>query len=253
MLDHFNHELNELRGGVQTKSGEKRQIRIVLLAGADLIGTFSTPGLWSPEDMDHILGQFGAMIVERHGTDIDEALKHLRKWEDNIWIIRQVRLFPTAVGRELTSGQHIQNDVSSTKIRGFVNKGLSINYLIRRCTSALIHFLMLISEQLLRSSNTCGDMASIARRPPLLGRFPNSVAHPAKSQYKTQAPRTCIYRRQHLSQRSILSRADGTALQGLSGVRGGWRHFNTGIWRPLVPGRSSQQGVRNVNEKRCHA
>ena len=37
----------------------------MLLAGADLISTMSTPGVWAEKDLDHILGSFGAMIVER--------------------------------------------------------------------------------------------------------------------------------------------------------------------------------------------
>jgi nicotinamide mononucleotide adenylyltransferase len=90
VLDHFDRELNENLGGVQTKEGEHKNIRIVLLAGADLVGTFSTPGVWSDQDLDHILGRYGAMIIERHGTDIDQALKALGPWRHNIWLISQV-------------------------------------------------------------------------------------------------------------------------------------------------------------------
>lgn len=63
VLDHFEHEINEVLGGVETPSGRKK-CRIALLAGADLIQTMSTPGVWAPKDIDYILRNFGAFIVE---------------------------------------------------------------------------------------------------------------------------------------------------------------------------------------------
>jgi nicotinamide mononucleotide adenylyltransferase len=53
-------------------------------------------------------------IVERSGTDIDEALASLQQWRDNIHVIQQL----------------IQNDVSSTKIRLFLRREMSVRYLI---------------------------------------------------------------------------------------------------------------------------
>lgn len=70
VLDHFDHELNEVLGGIETSTGEKKRIHVALLAGADLIQTMSTPGLWAREDLSRILGVYGAFILERSGTDI---------------------------------------------------------------------------------------------------------------------------------------------------------------------------------------
>jgi nicotinamide mononucleotide adenylyltransferase len=114
VLDHFDHELNHVMGGIPTSTGEKRRVRVALLAGADLIQTMSTPGLWAPEDLSRILGHYGAFILERSGTDIDDALVSLQQWRDNIRVIPQL----------------IQNDVSSTKIRLFRKRGKSIRYYI---------------------------------------------------------------------------------------------------------------------------
>ena len=114
VLDHFDYEINTVRGGVLAQSGDRKPVRIALLAGADLIGTMSTPGVWSESDLDHILGRYGAFIVERTGTDIDEALSHLQRWKKNIDVIPQL----------------IQNDVSSTKIRLSLKKEMSVRYLI---------------------------------------------------------------------------------------------------------------------------
>jgi nicotinamide mononucleotide adenylyltransferase len=75
VLDHFDHELNHVMGGIPTSTGEKRRVRVALLAGADLIQTMSTPGLWAPEDLSRILGHYGAFILERSGTDIGMSLR----------------------------------------------------------------------------------------------------------------------------------------------------------------------------------
>ncbi|KAJ5991173.1 hypothetical protein N7499_011716 [Penicillium canescens] len=114
VLDHFDHEINTVRKGVDAGNGTRKPVRIALLAGADLIHTMSTPGVWSEKDLDHILGKYGSFIVERSGTDIDEALASLQPWKDNIHVIQQL----------------IQNDVSSTKIRLFLRREMSVRYLI---------------------------------------------------------------------------------------------------------------------------
>ncbi|KAL8803364.1 MAG: hypothetical protein Q9200_006251 [Gallowayella weberi] len=114
VLDHFEHEINVVQRGIATRDAERKKVKIVLLAGADLIQTMSTPGVWSQEDLNHILGQYGVFIVERTGTDIDDALAALTQWRQNIWVIQQL----------------IQNDVSSTKIRLFLKREMSVRYLV---------------------------------------------------------------------------------------------------------------------------
>ncbi|KAL9603843.1 MAG: hypothetical protein Q9219_000952 [cf. Caloplaca sp. 3 TL-2023] len=114
VLDHFEQEINVVQRGIATLDGERKAVKIVLLAGADLIQTMSTPGVWSQEDLDHILGKYGVFIVERTGTDIDDALATLSPWRHNIWVIQQL----------------IQNDVSSTKIRLFLKREMSVRYLV---------------------------------------------------------------------------------------------------------------------------
>lgn len=50
----------------------------------------STPGVWSEADLEHILGRYGTFIVERTGTDIDDAIANLQPWKDNIYVIQQL-------------------------------------------------------------------------------------------------------------------------------------------------------------------
>ncbi|TVY16736.1 Nicotinamide/nicotinic acid mononucleotide adenylyltransferase [Lachnellula arida] len=106
VLDHFEHEINVVLGGIERPDGTRVPAKICLLAGADRV--------WSSDDLDHILGGYGACIIEREGTDIDDALSSLQNYKDNIHVVKQL----------------IQNNVSSTKIRLFLRKELSIRYLI---------------------------------------------------------------------------------------------------------------------------
>ncbi|KAF8323220.1 putative nicotinamide mononucleotide adenylyltransferase [Clavulina sp. PMI_390] len=114
VLQHFDQEINQVLGGVEDADGVKHRVRVVLLAGSDLIQTMSEPGVWSMKDLEVILGRFGTFIIERAGSDVDEALDNLSIWRENIFVVRQM----------------IHNDVSSTKIRLFLRRGMSVHYLL---------------------------------------------------------------------------------------------------------------------------
>ncbi|KAF8622714.1 hypothetical protein AX15_006805 [Amanita polypyramis BW_CC] len=114
VLDHFDYEINHKLGGVYTEDGEHRNVRVMLLAGSDLIATMSEPGVWSYEDLNHILGRYGVFIIERAGNGLEQAIDNLQRWRHNIYLISQL----------------IQNDVSSTKVRLFLRRGLSVRYLL---------------------------------------------------------------------------------------------------------------------------
>jgi nicotinamide mononucleotide adenylyltransferase len=77
VLDHFDHELNTKRGGADVvvtdrETGEtrieKRRIRIMLLAGSDLILTMSEPGVWAEKDVSIHLSSWGKWTTR--GTDL---------------------------------------------------------------------------------------------------------------------------------------------------------------------------------------
>ncbi|KAG6850854.1 hypothetical protein H0H93_007472 [Arthromyces matolae] len=114
VLDHFDYEINTVLGGVLTLDGKRRDVHVMLLAGSDLIATMSEPGVWSLADLDHILGRYGTFIVERAGSGMEQATDNLARWRSNIHLISQL----------------IQNDVSSTKVRLFLRRGLSVRYLL---------------------------------------------------------------------------------------------------------------------------
>jgi len=76
----------------------------MLLAGGDLITSMGEPGVWADDDLQHILGLYGCLIVERTGSDVwGFLLSHdiLYKNRKNIVVIKQL----------------IYNDISSTKVR----------------------------------------------------------------------------------------------------------------------------------------
>lgn len=130
VLDHFNHEINVKRGGITVhekkrnadNSGyhmeeHKRGVKIMLLAGGDLIESMGEPGVWADEDLHHILGNYGCLIVERTGSDVRSfLLSHDIMYEHrrNVLVIKQL----------------IYNDISSTKVRLFIRRNMSVQYLL---------------------------------------------------------------------------------------------------------------------------
>ncbi|ORX71328.1 Nucleotidylyl transferase [Linderina pennispora] len=117
VLDHFDEELNGNMGGMKMPDGSVKRIQILLLAGGDLIESMGKKDVWASEDLHHILGHFGCMVIERTGTDVWEfLLSHdiLYEHKDNIHVVKQV----------------IYNDISSTKVRLFVKRKMSIKYLV---------------------------------------------------------------------------------------------------------------------------
>lgn len=114
VLDHFEHHLNLIQGGVETVDGKRKPVRVGFLAGADLLDSMTTPGVWSEEDLNQILGDFPLFILERMGTDLGQTISQLARFKGTIHVIPQL----------------IQNDVSSTKVRLLRRQGMSIRYLV---------------------------------------------------------------------------------------------------------------------------
>lgn len=117
VLDHFNYEVNVKRGGVSTITGEKMGVKIMLLAGGDLIESMGEPNVWADADLHHILGNYGCLILERTGSDVRSfLLSHDIMYEHrrNVLVIKQL----------------IYNDISSTKVRLFLRRNMSVQYLL---------------------------------------------------------------------------------------------------------------------------
>jgi nicotinamide mononucleotide adenylyltransferase len=81
------------------------------------------PGVWADNDLQHILGRYGCLIVERTGSDVwGFLLSHdiLYKNRKNILVIKQL----------------IYNDISSTKVR-YGHLSASLIQIV--CTSGDVH------------------------------------------------------------------------------------------------------------------
>lgn len=147
VLDHFDYEINTRMGGIQIQDPDpenhesgKRRVRIMLLAGSDLLKTMSDEGVWDAKDLNHILGNYGAFIIERMGADIKKATSALSAWSNNIHQVEQTVL----------------NDVSSTKVRLLLRKEYSVRYLL---PESVVDY---IEENGLYSRNMTSSPAAVA-------------------------------------------------------------------------------------------
>ncbi|POY71934.1 putative nicotinamide-nucleotide or nicotinate-nucleotide adenylyltransferase [Rhodotorula taiwanensis] len=171
VLDHFDHEINQVRGGVECEvrdpgTGhvriEKKRCRIMLLAGSDLILTMSEPGVWAEKDLHHILGIYGCYIIERSESELDQSIfssssvhsrSPLALYRHNIHMVEQT----------------VRNDVSSTKVRLFIRKGMSVKYLIPTVVIRYIN-----RHGLYRKSDRRRDSLAQATPSPNLGPHPST-------------------------------------------------------------------------------
>lgn len=107
VLRHFDDEINNILGGIQKPDGSMVRAQVMLLIGADLAQTMGNPKIWSPSDIDVLLGYYGAFIVERAAQcDLQEAIEPLKKYHENIWLVPS-----------------FFNEVSSTRIRTQLRNG----------------------------------------------------------------------------------------------------------------------------------
>ncbi|KAJ3003132.1 hypothetical protein HKX48_001931 [Thoreauomyces humboldtii] len=131
VLDHFEEMLN---GG----KAKADRVRIMMLAGSDLIQSFAVPDLWLESDLDHILNDFGCLIIDRSGSDVHGLLLSSDTLHTNRHNVRLIK-------------QHVVNDISSTKIRLFVKRGMSIRYLVPTAVAEYIR-----SHQLYQDASNSG-------------------------------------------------------------------------------------------------
>lgn len=92
--------------------------KVMLACGADLLASFVTPGVWSDEDIDIILGKFGIVCLQRPDqTNLEKILEEtdlFRRYRHNIHIVPQP----------------LHNNISSTAVRAMVQANNSIKYIV---------------------------------------------------------------------------------------------------------------------------
>ncbi|OCT70269.1 hypothetical protein XELAEV_18037190mg [Xenopus laevis] len=87
--------------------------QVKLLCGADMLESLGKPNLWKNEDVTEILSSFGIICITRLGSNASNFIYEsdiLWKYKHMIHLVEE----------------WITNDVSSTKIRRALRKGMSI-------------------------------------------------------------------------------------------------------------------------------
>ena len=112
VLQHFREEINKVTGS----SDDGRETRIMLICGSDLLDSFNTPDLWAVQHMTGILQEHGICVIERDTA----ATANVIFGNDLLYENRN---------NIMSIPQHVQNDISSTKVRLCLKRGLSVKYM----------------------------------------------------------------------------------------------------------------------------
>ncbi|KAG8568367.1 hypothetical protein GDO81_013969 [Engystomops pustulosus] len=91
--------------------------KVKLLCGADFLESLGVPNLWKPEHVREIVSSFGLVCITRMGSDARKFIYEsdiLWKYRDNIHLVEE----------------WITNDISSTKVRRALRRGMSVRYLV---------------------------------------------------------------------------------------------------------------------------
>ncbi|KAI4390062.1 hypothetical protein MLD38_002215 [Melastoma candidum] len=100
----------------QDRALTAESLRVVLVCGSDLLQSFGVPGTWIPEQVETICRDFGIVCIRREGQDIENIISNddiLNKQRGNIKVVDEI----------------VPNQISSTRVRECLSRGLSIKYL----------------------------------------------------------------------------------------------------------------------------
>lgn len=121
LLNHSNYEydMNEddHRWIPDNMRNNNSPVQIKLLCGADLLESFGTPGLWSDEDIESIVGQHGLVVITRENTD-------------PLRFIYNSDILTKLMGNIIIVTEWIRQEISSTKIRRALRRAESVKYLL---------------------------------------------------------------------------------------------------------------------------
>uniref|UniRef100_A0A0X3P473 Nicotinamide mononucleotide adenylyltransferase 1 n=1 Tax=Schistocephalus solidus TaxID=70667 RepID=A0A0X3P473_SCHSO len=139
--------------GEPNASGRLPRARVKLVCGADLLQSFATPGLWSEEDMETLVRDFGIICISRpesHAARLLNELDVLARHEQNVILVTE----------------WCQNGLSATLVRRALARGQSVRYLVPDAALEEIYAAGLYGARRRRLDNLAGT-ESAARRPRL--------------------------------------------------------------------------------------
>lgn len=109
-------------------------LKVMLLCGSDLLESFGIPGVWIPNQLRTICRDYGVICIRREGKDVNNLISNneiLNENKSNIIAVDEI----------------VPNQISSTRVRECIRRGLSVKYLT---TDEVIGY---ISEQKLYSKS----------------------------------------------------------------------------------------------------
>lgn len=95
---------------------DQGHLKVMLLCGSDLLESFSTTGVWIPDQVRAICKDFGVICIRREGKDIGKLIANsdiLHECSDNIISVDEI----------------VPNQISSSRVRDCIRRCLSIKYL----------------------------------------------------------------------------------------------------------------------------
>jgi nicotinamide mononucleotide adenylyltransferase len=95
----------------------QEKVKVMLLCGTDLLQSVTKPGVWLPEQVRALLQEHGVVCICTSGQDTRQLL-----FEHDILFNNRRQI--------MIVDELIHNDVSSTKVRRNIMRGLSVKYLI---------------------------------------------------------------------------------------------------------------------------
>lgn len=112
-----NDKINVKRARHDQESVDQRKIKVMLLCGADVLESMGVPNLWSADDINHIAGHHGIVVITRGDSNPARFIyQHdiLSKHMNNIIVVNE----------------WITNEISSSHMRRALKRGDSVKYLI---------------------------------------------------------------------------------------------------------------------------
>ncbi|XP_059659721.1 nicotinamide/nicotinic acid mononucleotide adenylyltransferase isoform X1 [Cornus florida] len=91
-------------------------LKVMLICGSDLLESFGIPGAWIREQVRTICRDYGVVCILREGQNIEKIISDddiLNEYKNNIKVVDEL----------------IPNQISSTRIRNCISRGLSVKYL----------------------------------------------------------------------------------------------------------------------------
>ncbi|KAF8414269.1 hypothetical protein HHK36_002269 [Tetracentron sinense] len=110
VLDRIKSSLCE-RGFISRES-----LKVMLVCGSDLLESFSIPGAWIREQVQAICRDYGVVCIHREGKGIERIISEddiLNENKENIKVVDEL----------------VPNQISSTRVRECILRGLSVKYL----------------------------------------------------------------------------------------------------------------------------